>query len=83
MSRYDYEGVPFRARDADGQEYVLTPLYRLKATAAGWEKDRAPEYCVGLRTEIWQWVTREGAGRYRITDTDPPTVLTSDDPEAV
>lgn len=83
MIRYDYEGMPFHARDGSGRQYLLTPLYRLKATDSGWQRDVAPEYCAGLRTEFWQWVTREATGRYLITDTDPPTPLVSDDPLAV
>lgn len=83
MFRYDYTGSPFPARDADGKEYQLTPLYRLKPTASGWVRDMAPEYVAGLRTDQWQWVAREDKGRYLVIDTDPATVLMSDDPSAV
>ena len=83
MIRYDYEGMPFHARDENGRQYLLTPLYRLKATDAGWQQEDAPEFCTGLRTEFWQWVAREAKGRYFIIDTDPPTPLISDDPRAV
>jgi hypothetical protein len=83
MFRYDFEGQPFSARDADGKEYVLTPLYRLKPGPEGRVREESPDCCVGLRTDVWQWVAREAKGRYLITDTDPATVLSSDDPRAV
>jgi hypothetical protein len=83
MIRYDYTGTPFPARDADGKQYLLTPLYRLKPIADGWGREMTPEFCVGLRTELWQWVAREERGRYLILDTDPATILTADGVDAV
>ena len=83
MPGYDYEGPPFRAWDDQGRQFTLVPLYRLKPVPKGWERDRSPEYLVRLRTFNWQWVERDAKGVYRITDTDPVTPLTSDDPNAV
>jgi hypothetical protein len=83
MFRFDYEGTPFRACDADGKSYVLTPLFQFRAESNASSRDPSAADCVGLRTELWQWVTREAKGRYLIIDTDPATVLSSDDPAAL
>lgn len=83
MQGYDYEGTRFLARDAAGNEYHLTPLYRLKPTPTGWERDESSEYLVRLRTDLWRWADRDAKGRYRLIDREPNLVLTSDDPNAV
>lgn len=80
---HDYEGPHFPARDAARWRYTLIPMYRLKPTLQGWEKDPAPEWLVGLRTEGGKRVVRESKGRYRLLGTDPPVLLTSDHPDAV
>ena len=81
MPSYDYEGPPFRAWDEQGRQFTLVPRYRLKPATRGWERDRSPEYLVGLRTFRFEPVERDGRGRYRIAG--PVTPLTSDDPNAV
>lgn len=82
--RFDYEGDAFTARDADGQEYVLTPLYRFRVAADGERlKTKYPNDCVGFRTDAGQFAAKDGERRYLILDTDPAVVLESDDPGAV
>lgn len=58
-------------------------MYRLKATRHGWERDRSPEYLVGFRTEAGKRAERLAKGRYRLSDAEPPIILTSDHPDAV
>ncbi len=83
MKGYDYEGQRFTAWAADGTEFHLTPLYRLKPVPSGWEKEQSPEFLVRLRTDLWRWAEREEKGRYRLVDREPNLLLTSDHPNAV
>jgi hypothetical protein len=83
MHGYDFEGTRFSAWTDDGTEFHLTPLYRLKPTPSGWERDTSPEYLVRLRTDLWRWAERIEHGRYRLIDREPNLVLTSNDPNAV
>lgn len=80
---HDYEGPAFPARDAAGWRYTLIPMYRLKPTRHGWERDTSPQYLAGLRTEHGKRVEWVGPGTYRIVGGDPSTVLTSEHPDAV
>ena len=80
---HDYEGPAFTARDAAGWRYTLIPMYRLKPTRRGWERDISPEYLAGLRTERGKRVERIAKGKYRIAGAAPSAVLTSDHPDAV
>lgn len=80
---HDYEGPAFPARDSAGWRYTLIPMYRLKPTRHGWERDTSPEYLAGLRTEHGKRVERVAHGRYRVVGSDPSAVLTSDHPDAV
>lgn len=81
---FDYEGDPFTAHDADGQTYLLTPLYRFRVAADGSRLTTAsPNDCVGFRTDAGQWVAKDGNRRYLILDTDPATILMSDAPNAI
>lgn len=81
---FDYEGEPFRAVDADGCRYELTPLYRYRVGKDGAKQQTcAANDCVGFRTDAGQDAVGDGPGRYLILGTDPAVVLTSDDPRAV
>jgi hypothetical protein len=80
---HDFEGPPFPARDQARWRYTLIPMYRLKPTPEGWERDRSPEYLVGLRTEGGKRVERLAKGRYRLAGKGPAVLLTSDHPDAV
>jgi hypothetical protein len=64
--RYDYEGKPFPAYDADGRGYLVAPVYRFRE---GVSRTFHDEDCVGLLTEDGRWVRRDRKGRYAIMGT--------------
>lgn len=85
----EYEGPRFAARDRDGKEYVLTPVYRRRTdpsgrTAAGGGYEAGD--LVRLVTPAGGTVRRDGPGRYTILDggsQGSETTLASADPKAV
>lgn len=64
----EYEGPQFTAHDSNGNDYVLTPVYRRRDDAEGSPIGDGYETCDLIR--IWtaggESVRREGPGRYTI-----------------
>jgi hypothetical protein len=81
MSRADYSGAPFVARDSRGTRLTLTPFYRLRTVAGAMQAALGlPEDCVGLRAEDGRGVERLAPKSYTIGS---GSLLTSSDPGAV
>ena len=81
MSRADYSGAPFVARDLRGVPVTLTPYFQLRTVSGAMQAALGlPEDCVALRAGDGRRVERLAAGRYTLGG---DTALTSSDPNAV
>ena len=82
-----FQGTPFRAIDAHGADYLLTPHFRA-ADESDRHRSSAASDCVGLVTADGRSVERLAKGRYRLSPSTPGAAITatdlfSDDPRAV